>query len=150
MIQAPKTLDCTLPIMELSSVFFQAPYRATEDVIQLFSQLSSTPHDEKTEHHWSVPNVPAAWIHLFLHAQVTETLQDAVAFSMFPAPRAFPTPTLAAAANPFGTCGVERDTKYYVSFSKGIISNCKCGKTLSEASNTHRHRIVCKSSEGEL
>lgn len=41
---------------------------------------------------------------LFLHAQTMGTLQDSLACSMFPAPRAFPTRTLAAAANPKGNC----------------------------------------------
>ena len=41
----------------------------------------------------------------FLHAQTMGTLQDSLACSMFPAPRAFPTRTLAAAENPRGNCG---------------------------------------------
>lgn len=40
-----------------------------------------------------------------LHAQTMGTLQDSLACSTFPAPRAFPTRTLAAAVNPRGNCG---------------------------------------------
>lgn len=42
---------------------------------------------------------------LLLLAQTMGTLQDSLACWMFPAPRAFPTRTLAAAENPKGNCG---------------------------------------------
>lgn len=45
-------------------------------------------------------------MHLFLRVQMMEILQDDVACSTFPAPRAVPTRTLAAIPNPIGNCGM--------------------------------------------
>lgn len=44
-------------------------------------------------------------MHWFSHEQMMGTLHDSLACSMFPAPRAFPTRTLAAAENPNGDYG---------------------------------------------
>lgn len=44
---------------------------------------------------------------VFLHEQTMGTLHDSLASSIFPAPRAFPTRTLAAAENPRGNCEEE-------------------------------------------
>lgn len=43
-----------------------------------------------------------------IHVQMKETLLDNLACSVFPAPRAFPTRTLAATEKPNGSCRSER------------------------------------------
>lgn len=55
-----------------------------------------------TEPHWS------------LHAQMTGSLQNCLACSMFPAPRALPTSTLAAVENPNGNWGENKKNESFV------------------------------------
>lgn len=48
--------------------------------------------------------------YLLLHVRMRDTLLDSLARSVFPAPRAFPTRTLAATEKPMGICRARRKT----------------------------------------
>lgn len=90
-------------------------------------------------------------IHWFLHAQMMGTLQDSFACFVFPAPRAFPTHTLAATENPSGNCvrKLHENIEYIIlddetnTSTKGIVrdfSNCVYWRALDEKNNTERMR----------